>query len=279
MEKIVVTGGSGQVGHALIKDLVERGYKVLNIDIAPPKERLCRYLRVDITDFGQICEALHGSDAVVHLGAITDSGIVTEEQTFRQNIASIYNVFSAAQMFKLQRVVWISSIQAMGFPLRGTLPVYAPVDEDYPIRANNSYALTKVLGEEILRQFHTQTGIPAVGFRFPHIVREERYELILKREHRLERHANELWSYLDVRDAAQCCRLALEADITGAEIFVATAADTLMETDSMELMKQHYPEVPFHREVSGHESLFSIEKARKMLGYVPQYSWRDMGIL
>jgi len=279
MEKIVVTGGSGQVGYELIKDLVERGYKVLNIDLVPPKERLCPYLRVDITDFGQVCEALHGYDAVVHLGAIINSGIVTEEQTFRQNIASIYNVFAVAQMYRMQRVVWISSIQAMGFPLRGTLPVYLPVDEAYPVRANNSYALTKVLGEEILRQFHTQTGIPAVGFRFPYIIRQERYELILKNERRGKQHANELWGYLDVRDAAQCCRLALEADITGAEIFVATAADTLMETDSMELMREYYPEVPIKRAVNGHESLFSIEKARKVLGFEPKYSWRDMGIL
>src|SRR5207237_1110335 len=106
MKKIVVTGGSGKAGRAVIKDLLAHGYDVLNVDQLPPRERLSPYLKTDLTDMGQVFEVLHGADAAIHLGAIPASGIQPEEATFRNNTLSTYNVLSAAATLRLQRVVW-----------------------------------------------------------------------------------------------------------------------------------------------------------------------------
>ena len=67
---VFVTGGSGKAGRAVVRDLVEHGYDVLNVDLAKPVEPLAPFLRADLTDYGQVVEALRGAEAVVHLAAI-----------------------------------------------------------------------------------------------------------------------------------------------------------------------------------------------------------------
>src|SRR4051812_18088136 len=129
MKKIVVTGGSGKAGRAVVRDLVEHGYDVLNVDIAPPAERSTPFLKIDLTDFGQTVEALKGADAVVHLAAIPAPGLMSDETTFSINVSSTYNIFSAATMLKLQRVVWASSETTLGLPFDDPVPHYAPIDE------------------------------------------------------------------------------------------------------------------------------------------------------
>src|SRR5688572_368600 len=104
MKKIVVTGGSGKAGIAVVRDLVEQGYDVLNVDIKPSPEAKAPFLRADLTELGQAYEALRGADAVVHLAAIPAPGLQTDEVTFRVNMSSTYNVFSAATALGLERV-------------------------------------------------------------------------------------------------------------------------------------------------------------------------------
>src|SRR5215217_673750 len=106
MSKIVVTGGSGKAGRAVVRDLLDHGYDVLNVDTAPPAERISPFLRADLTHYGEAIEVLQGADAVVHLAAIPAPGLFTEEVTFRVDNALNYNVFSAALALGLKRVVW-----------------------------------------------------------------------------------------------------------------------------------------------------------------------------
>lgn len=275
MKRIVVTGGSGKAGRAVVRDLLDHGYEVLNVDLLPPRERLARFLTVDLTDFGQTVEALHGADAVVHLAAIPSSGLQTEEATFRVNTGSTYNVFSAATMLGLRRIVWASSETTLGLPFDDPRPAYAPIDEQHPLYPNSSYALSKVLMEEMARQFSRRTGVPIVGLRFSNIMEVERYEQFpgFWADPR-ERKWN-LWGYVDARDVARSCRLALEADIQGAEAFIIAAADTVMNRPSRDLMAEVFPGVPLRGEIAGHETLLSIGKARRLLDYAPQHSWRD----
>ncbi|GCE24232.1 hypothetical protein KDK_80320 [Dictyobacter kobayashii] len=166
MKKVVVTGGSGKAGRAVIKDLLAHDYEVLSVDLLPPQERLCPFLKTDLTDLGQVFEVLQGSDAVVHLGAIPSSGLQPEEATFRNNTLSTYNIFSAAVALKLQRVVWASSETTLGLPFERQKPDYAPIDEENPLYPESSYALSKVISEEMARQFSRWSGIPFVGLRF-----------------------------------------------------------------------------------------------------------------
>src|SRR5512133_1754031 len=102
MKKVVVTGGSGKAGRAVVRELVNCGYEVLNVDLVPPADTTAHFLKIDLTDFGQTVEALHGAEAVVHLAAIPAPGLISDERTFTINTTSTYNVFSAATLLKLQ---------------------------------------------------------------------------------------------------------------------------------------------------------------------------------
>lgn len=274
MKKIIVTGGTGKAGRAVMKELSEHGYELLNVDIAGTRQQ--GFLYADLSDFGQTIDAMQGYDAVVHLAAIPAPNIHTEEVTFRNNISSTFNVFHAATALGMERVVWASSETVLGLPFDDEKPDYAPIDEDQTPYPESSYALSKLLSEEMARQFNRRSGIPFIGFRISNIMEPEAYQRFPSYwDDPMIRKWN-LWGYVDARDVAQACRLGLEADVSGAEVFIIAAADTCMRAKNRDLMAQVFPDVEIRKDDLGeHETLLSIDKARKMLGYEPKYSWRD----
>jgi nucleoside-diphosphate-sugar epimerase len=273
MARIVVTGGSGKAGRAVVRDLVERGEDVLSVDLVGRPDLPCEQLQADVTDFGQTVEVLRGAQAVVHLAAIPAAGLRPDELTFRVNTTSTYNVFSAAATLGLERVVWASSETVLGLPFEREQPSYAPIDEDHRPLPNYSYALSKLISEEMARQFHRWTGIPFVGLRFSNIMEPHDYERFPGFWDDPQLRRWNLWGYVDADDVAQSCRLALRGD--GAEVFIVAAADTVMKRPSRDLMAEVYPDVPVRDGVDGFDTLLSIAKARRLLGYEPAFSWRD----
>jgi nucleoside-diphosphate-sugar epimerase len=274
VNRIVVTGGSGKAGRAVIRDLLDHGYDLLNVDLAPPREELCPYLEADLADLGQTFEVLGGADAVVHLGAIPAPGRHPEGETFRNNTMSTYNVFSAAVSLGLERVVWASSETTLGLPFDREKPSYAPIDEEHPLYPESSYALSKVISEEMARQFNRTSGIPFAGLRFSNIMEPHDYERFPGFQDDPAKRKWNLWSYVDARDVAQSCRLGLEADLRGAEAFIIAAADTVMDRPNKDLMSEAFPGVPLKEGTGETDTLLSIDKARRLLGYEPTHSWR-----
>lgn len=270
----MVTGASGKAGRAVVRDLLEHGQEVLAVDVVPAADSPAAFLLADLIDFGQAVECLAGADAVVHLAAIPASGIRTEETTFRTNTLSTYNVFEAARLLGLRRVVWASSETILGLPFDREAPAYAPIDEDHPAYPESSYALSKLLSEELARQLHRWTGTPYVALRFSNIMEPHDYARFPSywEDPRLRRW--NLWGYVDARDVAESCRLALEAD-GGAEHFIVAAADTVMNRPSRELMAEVYPSVRYEPTAGDFDTLLAIQKARSLLGYEPRWSWRD----
>jgi nucleoside-diphosphate-sugar epimerase len=273
--KVVVTGGSGKAGRAAVRELLEHGYDVLNVDIAPPREPLSRYLAVDLMQLGEVIEALHGADAVVHLAANPNPSGWTEERMFRHNTTTTYNVFRAATVLGLKRVVWASSETTLGLPFEREPPRYAPIDEQHPLLPESSYALSKVISEELARQFSRWSGVPYVGLRFSNIMEPHDYARFPGFWDDPHSRKWNLWGYVDARDVAQSCRRGLEADIQGAEAFIVAAADTVMNRPSRELLAEVYPGVPLREGVGEFDTLLGIDKARKLLAYAPGYSWRE----
>lgn len=273
MKNIVVTGGSGKAGRAVVRDLAAHGYHVLNVDLVPFRET--DFIRADLTDLGQTYEVLKNADAVVHLAAIPAPGLLPDEATFRINMSSTYNVFTAATALKLQRVVWASSETTLGLPFDRQQPHYAPIDEAHPLYPESSYALSKVLSEEAARQMNRWTGIPFIALRFSNIMEPEDYQRFPSFWSDAQLRKWNLWSYVDARDVAQSCRLALEADIQGAESFIIAAGDTVMNRPNRELMAEVFPNVPLREGTGDYQTLLSVQKARAMLGYQPGHSWRD----
>lgn len=276
MGRVVVTGGSGKAGRAVVRDLLEHGNDVLSVDLVPTAELPSEQQVVaDLTDFGETVDVLRDAEAVVHLAAIPAPGLRPDELTFRVNTTSTYNVFAAAPILGLRRVVWASSETVLGLPFEREQPAYAPIDEDHPPLPNFSYALSKLISEEMARQFNRWTGIPYVGLRFSNIMEPPDYERFPSFWDDPAIRRWNLWGYVDARDVAQSCRRALESELPGAEVFIVAAADTVMTRPSRQLMAEVYPDVPVRGELGEYETLLSIGKARRLLGYEPGFSWRD----
>ena len=278
--KIAVTGGSGKAGRAVVRDLLEHGHDVLNVDLVPSRDDAAPFLPADLTDYGQTLEALSGAEvlpgieAVVHLAAIPAPDKATPDVVFRTNAISTHTVFSAAARLGLRRVVWASSETTLGLPFDEP-PDYAPVDEEHPLRPESSYALSKVLGEEMARQFGRWSGIPFVGLRFSNVMVRADYERFPSFWDDPHLRKWNLWSYVDESHVGQSVRLALEADVRGAEAFIVAAADTVMRQPSRELMAEVFPDVPIRESVAENGTLLAIDKARRVLGYEPEHTWRD----
>ncbi len=275
MKSIVVTGGSGKAGRAVVKDLVEHGYSVLNVDIQAPAEKLCPFLKTDLTDLGQTYEVLQNADAVVHLAAIPAPGFEPEGVTFNVNMTSTYNIFSASIALGLKRIVWASSETTLGLPFEREQPAYAPIDEAHPLYPESSYALSKVLMEEMARQMNRQSGIPIIGLRFSNIMEIHDYQRFPSFQDDASLRKWNLWGYVDARDVAQSCRVGLEADFSGADHFIIAAADTCMNRPNAELMAEVFPDVELRGDIGEFDTLLSVDKARQVLGYNPEYSWRN----
>ena len=277
-QRVCVTGASGQAGRAVVADLREHGYDVQPADVAVTRaDREDGTLRADLSDYGQAVEVLSQSDAVVHLANIPAPGLSTPAVTFNHNITMNFNVFQAAAALKLSRVVWASSETTLGLPF-DTPPRYAPVDEDhYPV-PTSTYALSKVASETIAAHIADWSGIPYIALRFSNIMAPEDYQWFAEFQDDPDKRRWNLWGYIDQRDVAQSCRLALEADaskVTGGPAFIIAAADTVMNRPSAELLAQVYPSVKLTRDVGEFGTLLAIDRARDVLGFQPEHSWRD----
>jgi nucleoside-diphosphate-sugar epimerase len=280
VQRVCVTGASGKAGRAVVADLREHGYDVLATDaVVSGEDRDEGMLRADLTDYGQAVEALSqaGAEAVVHLANIPAPGLSTPAVTFNSNITMNFNVFQAAAALKLDRVVWASSETTLGLPF-DTPPRYAPVDEDhYPV-PTSTYALSKVASETVAGHIAQWSGLPFIALRFSNIMAPEDYQRFA--EFQDDPHARKwnLWGYIDQRDVALSCRLALEADagaVTGNPAFIIAAADTVMNRPSAELLAEVFPGVRLTRDVGESGTLLAIDRAREVLGFHPEHSWRD----
>jgi nucleoside-diphosphate-sugar epimerase len=185
-------------------------------------------------------------------------------------------VFSAAWRLGLQRVVWASSETTLGLPF-DTPPDYAPVDEKH-MRPESSYALSKDVGEEMARQFSRRSGMPIIGLRFSNVMVREDYRKFPSWQDDPHARKWNLWGYVDESHVTESVRRALAADIPGYDSFVIAAADTVMRRPSRELMAEVFPDVQLADSVNGNDTLLDIAHAREILGYDPQFSWRDLDL-
>ena len=272
--RIVVTGGTGKGGKWVVRDLREAGHDVLNVDARHDGSPHGQCLVADLTDLGQTLDALSGADAIVHFAAIPAPELRPAGETFRINTMSTYNVFAAAEMHGMRRVVWASSETVLGLPF-DTPPLFAPIDETIEPRPESSYSLSKLAGETMATQFARRTGTGFLGLRISNIMEPDDYRLFPSYWDDARLRKWNLWGYVDARDVASAVRLGLEADIHGSEICIVAAADTVMTRPSADLMAEVFPDVPLRRAIEGRETLLAIDRARQLLGYEPAHRWAD----
>ena len=279
--RIAVTGGTGKLGRHVIRRLTDNGHTVVNLD--REGERAGGFMRVDLTDYGQVIDALSGArdgdqpatvDALVHLAAIPAPGLSPDIETFRNNIVTTFSVFHAAIRLGIRNIVYASSETVLGLPF-DTPPPYLPVDEEYAARPESVYSLVKHLEEQMaieLCRWHPDLKI--IGLRFSNVMDVEDYTDFPFDSDARERKWN-LWAYIDGRDGAQAVERALDLDAPGFDRFIVASPDSVMTRPNAELLDEVFPGVERKGEIGEHTTLLSIDKARRVLGYAPEFSWRD----
>jgi len=274
--KILVTGGQGKVGRFVVQELVNSAHEVTVFDRVPGPERgAVRYLVGDIQDLGEVMEAMHGADAVIHLAAIHNPNIATATVTYQTNVVGTFNVHHAAFRLGIKRVVSASSNAVVGWSYSDNfVPDYLPVDEDHPLRPEDPYGLSKEIGETIARSYALK-GLETVSLRPSGVVTPEELEAIKKTGGR-KPSGFQAYSYIDARDLAVAFRLAVVRPLPGATVMFVVAEDSTIAEPLCELYPRIKPSIGNKAiKLTGCRAAYANARAKKLLGWKPVYSWRN----
>jgi nucleoside-diphosphate-sugar epimerase len=288
--KVVVTGGCGKIGRWVVRELLHASHQVtvLDLNAGQDQRRLrqstggaqepVRYLVGDTQDLGQVVGALAGADAVIHLAAIHKDGIAPNDVTFRTNVTGTFNVHEAARLTGVRRVVSTSSEAVLGWDYREHefAPEYLPIDEDHSVRPQDAYGLSKEVGEAIARSYTEKCGLETVAMRPPWVISpEELNQLALDGGRKPSRFG--LFNYIDVRDLAVAYRLAIERPISGSAVLFTVSGDSSVAEPLSELLPRLLPSVgDLARDLIGSRPSVSNARAKALLGWSPQRSWRKV---
>jgi nucleoside-diphosphate-sugar epimerase len=290
-KRIIFTGGSGKAGRHVVQYLVEQGYQVLNLDTKPLDNPKVRTLITDITDSGQVFNALSSTmelhefapdlrapkvDAVVHFAAIPRIMMVPDNEVFRINTMGTYNVIEAATKLGIPKIIIASSETTYGLVFANEMrdPKYLPLDEEYPVDPMDSYALSKICNERTAHAFAQRFGIDIYAIRIGNVIEPHEYARFPEFFKVPDGRKRITWSYIDARDLGQIVRLAVEKDGLGYQVFNAAQDDCSSDLPTAELLRRYFPHVPVKRQLGEFETLLSNRKAREVLGFEEQYNWR-----
>ena len=291
--RIFFTGGSGKAGKHVASHLAEQGHQVTNADLVPLGHPAVADLRIDLTNIGETYSALAGMarmeelelahqpayDAVVHFAAVPAIMLTSDAKTYATNVLSTYNVLEAATRLGVRKIVFASSETTYGicFAQGERRPQYLPVDEDHPTVPEDSYAMSKVANEVTARSFQARTGADVYGLRINNVIEPheyaEKFPAFLADPSRRRRN---IFAYIDARDLGLMAQRCLEVDGLGYEVFNVANADMSVAATAQEVRDRFYDGVEVRRKMGRDETFYSIDKARKLLGYSPQHSWRDV---
>lgn len=281
--RIVVTGGLGKIGQYVVRELASDSgsrapHQVIVFDrVSGPEQGPVRYIAGDVQDLGQVVGVLAGADAVIHLAAVHRDGITTNDVTLRTNVQGTFNVHEAAWRLGIRRVVSTSSISVLGWDgrERDFLPEYLPIDEDHPVSPQDAYGLSKQLGEDIARSYTNKCGMETVVLRPPGVLSPEQLEEMRPAGRPLPARFL-LCAYVDVRDLAEAYRLAVERPLSGNTVLFVSADDSSVAEPLSSLLPRLLPGIgDMAQGLTGTSSGLSNGRAKRVLGWKPEHSWRD----
>lgn len=279
IEKVLVTGSGGRIGREVVSQLRDSGYEVTGADLHPDRSRFRGSKVVNCEDLGQVIEIMQGHDAVIHLAAIPSPVMHTAEVVFRNNIITHFNILEAATILGIKNVVTASSLSALGYAFRHRHfnPVRIPIDETHPLLSQDTYGLSKTLGEELCEGFLRRTpDMALVSLRFTTVLDDSSRAYIerARQQDVGESLSGAFWTFVDVRDAALACRLSMAYNTPGHEAFYISAPHIYHEATVESLLAANYPgDYPVADHIRGHVSPVDCSKAERLLGWQAHYNW------
>lgn len=281
-KRVIVTGGSGKAGQWIVRHFLEKGYDVVNVDSRRPAVAQCRTIVADLTQLGQVVAAFspHGTGnrapyaGVVHMAAIPRAHEQPNDEIFRVNSLTTYNVLEACGLLGIHKAVVASSESSYGicFADKFFAPQYLPIDEAHPQLPEDTYGLTKVVNEVTAAMFHRRDGTQIISLRIGNIVCPEDFEAVKATFANPEARQRILWSYIDSRDLATACRLAIEKSGLGCENVIVAADDTSSNLPTAELIRRFLPGVKkFKQRLTGRRALISNRRIKELLGWKQEH--------
>lgn len=289
-KRVIITGGSGKAGKHVVKYLQDKGYHILNLDLVP--NPAVRTLNTELTDLGQVFDAFsaHFSgaelttgkppakiDAVVHLAAVPSLFLKPDNETYRINVITTYNVLEAASKLGVKKIIIASSETTYGACFAEGHRDFDqfPLEEEYDINPTDSYALSKVCNEKTARGFALRFKSDIYALRIGNVIEPHEYEKLfpafLKDPSIRYRNA---WSYIDARDLGQIIHLGIEKDGLGFQVFNATNDTITTYEPTREIIKKYAPNIKVVRELGEFEAPLSNKKIKEVLGFVEDHDWR-----
>jgi len=283
--RVVVTGGSGKLGRPTVVDLIEHGWEVINFDkaappLTAPEEAI--FMHTDLENMGQVMENLlevdtkyKGISAIVHLAALPAPGMMASSTQFQLNTMSTYNILEAARKLGIKNLVLASSETLLGLPLNPWLPDRIPMDENSPRRPESAYSLSKLVGEVIAEEYtRWDPTTKIVSLRFSNVQSPEDYVAFETWQSDPKIRKWNMFGYIDARDGAQAIRKSLELKATGHHQYLIANSNTTMRTSNDALVAACFPGIPYTPTKGPNDTLLSIDKAKRELGFSPKWDWK-----
>jgi nucleoside-diphosphate-sugar epimerase len=277
---ILVTGALGAVGQATMRLLTSRGYHCVATDVtarwAPDQSGKMTTRRADLRDLGSVIELMHGLDAVVHTANIPVASFESDHTTFLDNVTMNWNIFHAASLLGIERVVWLSSSAVFGLPFEHHPPAYLPLDDDHPHQPESAYALSKSVSEQVAAYFAGLGRTSYLGLRAALVLSAEKYEQYAAGVIADSQRIWSLWSHIALDELARACAHAIEADTTGSVNITITDSQSASYTPSTLLAAEYFPTTPQRWPVGSdtHASLHDPKNAQDLLGFESTTRWR-----
>jgi nucleoside-diphosphate-sugar epimerase len=291
-KRILFTGGTGKAGRHALPWLLDQGYEILNVDLQRFDHPRINTLIADITDSGQMFNAMtthfgfggydaghppRPVDAVVHFAAIPRVLIEPDNETFRVNVMGTYNVIEAALKLGVRKVIIASSETTYGVCFaEGDKDFHAfPLEEDYDIDPMDSYGLSKLVNEQTARAFAARFKSDIYALRIGNVIEPHEYGRFPGFAADPPSRKRNAWSYIDARDLAQIVHLCLQKDGLGFQVFNAVNDTITADQPTAEFLARWCPKVPVTRPLLGNEAPLSNRKAREVLGFKERHNWRN----
>ncbi len=270
--KIFVTGHRGRIGSEIARQLKDAGHTVVGYDQADGQ---------DMLDGAGVRAAAKGCDAAIHLASLLGGPNDDPDETMQVSVMGSWHVLQAAEAEQMQRVIYFSSVNALGIFMGLKQPDYFPIDDDYPPQPMSAYGLSKRLVEELCFYFTQRTGIGTICLRPPWVSSPDAYAKRAEwRAQNPDFEWKSRWEYgafCDVRDVARAAVLGLTCPDPGHTTILLCANNSDSLRPSRELAREVHPDVPWRGGdeyvANPRRALVSNRRAKAILGWEPEHEW------